>query len=325
MVHLVASSYGKDLVRILRVVRSPEEPQHHNVVEYNVRCLLSGAAFAPSYIRADNSPVVATDSIKNTLNVIAKRLPGSDVLCPERYALHVAQHFLSTYKHVEGVELDIQMLKWSRIALDGKPHGHSFVRDGDEKRLVRLLAERDPQDGKLRVKEFRSGLKDLLVFKSTGSAFHGFWRDEYTTLKEVHDRIFSTSIECWYTLGLPAKPISTLLQTPEAVPDFCTLYRAVTAHTLRIFATDVSASVQATLYRMCETILNDVSAKEEKAKCGMWIKDVEYSLPNKHYIPIDLSFMGLKNTDEKDAEVFLPSQHPSGLIKAKVARDASKL
>ena len=39
------------------------------------------------------------------------------------------------------------------------------------------------------------------VLKSTGSAFENFVRDEYTTLGEVDDRIFSTSVDLRYTYG----------------------------------------------------------------------------------------------------------------------------
>ena len=40
-----------------------------------------------------------------------------------------------------------------------------------------------------------------LVLKSTGSAFENFIRDEHTTLAEVNDRIFSTSVDLKYTYG----------------------------------------------------------------------------------------------------------------------------
>ncbi len=39
------------------------------------------------------------------------------------------------------------------------------------------------------------------MLKSTGSAFENFVRDEYTTLAEVDDRIFSTSVDLRYTYG----------------------------------------------------------------------------------------------------------------------------
>ena len=91
------------------------------------------------------------------------------------------------------------------------------------------------------------------VLKSTGSAFSGFIRDEYTTLAEVDDRIFSTSIDLVYTFAPvavppPADEKKLELHVPkvfqegtvwdENVPE-----RARKA-TLETFAKDESASVQ---------------------------------------------------------------------------------
>jgi urate oxidase len=71
--YLVHARYGKDKVRVLRVVR---EGAWHHVVEYTVTALLEGAIETRcvrlslsrrrlrrrSYTQADNSVVVATDS-----------------------------------------------------------------------------------------------------------------------------------------------------------------------------------------------------------------------------------------------------------------------
>ncbi|PWN54234.1 uricase [Violaceomyces palustris] len=313
-VHLASASYGKDLVRIFRIVRDSADPRLHKVAEYTVRCLLSGSSLIPSYTKADNSPVVATDTVKNTLNYLAKVLPAADVLCPEKYCLRVVNHFLSTYDHIEKVEVDLIQHKWTRIVLDqkdGGAHKHSFIRDGDDKRTVRAVSER--VGGEIRLTQLEGGIKGLLVLKSSGSAFYGFHRDSFTTLKEVHDRIFSTEVECSYSIKLASQPLPVLLKS--TLPDFCTISSSVRNHTLRIFALDDSASVQATMYRMGEAILADSG--------NSVVTDISYQLPNKHYIPIDLGFKGVSNLNEKDAEVFLPTAHPSGLIKAKIARTAA--
>lgn len=81
--YLSEARYGKDKVRLFRVVR--EDKTMHQIVEYDVQVLLEGdmerrqasaSPFRPgwfyfilmrmnSYTEADNSAVVATDSIKN--------------------------------------------------------------------------------------------------------------------------------------------------------------------------------------------------------------------------------------------------------------------
>lgn len=211
--HLAAYSYGKDDVRILRVVRDEQNPRHHRIVEYAIRCLLSGSKLESSYTYADNSLVVATDSIKNTLNLLAKKASGPQVLCPEIFALVIMNHFLSTYDHIESVELNIVHHKWSRIELDAnaarssgrdaaiaaaqgsQQHPHSFVKDGNERRMVRARGGRDSSSAPV-VELLEGGMEDLVVLKTSGSAFYGFLRDDYTTLPEVTDRCFSTSVDC---------------------------------------------------------------------------------------------------------------------------------
>lgn len=315
-VELAESSYGKDLVRILRVVRDPKDRSKQQVVEYTARCLLSGAKLDTSYTEGDNTLVVATDSNKNTMNWLAKTLPADMVQCPEKFALAIANHFLAKYSHLDGVEANLIQHKWSRISVDGEPHKHSFVRNGTESRVANVKVSRT--NGGVSVDHLSGGVKGLLVLKSSGSAFHGFLRDEFTTLKEVRDRIFSTEVECSYTMKLPAVPLAELVSSKrEQLPRFCAIFDSVVKHTLRVFALDDSASVQATMYRMGSDILAD-------SQNGA-VVSVSYALPNKHYIPIDLSWAQIDNTSETSAEVFLPTAHPSGLIRATIARKGAKL
>lgn len=118
----------------------------------------------------------------------------------------------------------------------------------------------------------RSGIDKLLVLKSTGSAFYGFHRDEYTRLPETWDRILSTEVECGWTW----KPFPSLADVRALAPKFDAAHEAARNTTLDIFAKDNSASVQATMYKMCDQILAQVPDVEK----------VDYSLPNKHYFEV---------------------------------------
>ncbi|KAF5373387.1 hypothetical protein D9757_009764 [Collybiopsis confluens] len=314
--YLSSARYGKDAVRVFRVVR---DGSTHTVVEYNVKVLLEGD-IEISYTEADNSVVVATDSMKNITYYLAKVSPH--ILVPERFALHLGLHIVSKYAHIHKAFVDIEQLRWSRIFVgkDGKPHPYSFMRDGDEKRIVK--AEIDGSAGKHKILgRISGGINDLLVLKSSGSSFTSFIRDEYTLLKEVDDRIFSTSVDLSYTfapISIPPPKDEKKLDfvapaldqaEPGSVWDPSVLERARTA-TLEIFATDESASVQATLYKMGQRII------EENAG----VQTVSYELPNKHYIPVDMSYIGLDNLTPAKAEVFQPVAAPSGLITATVSR-----
>jgi urate oxidase len=92
------------------------------------------------------------------------------------------------------------------------------------------------------------------VLKSTGSAFNGYIRDEYTTLREVDDRVLSTSVDMTYTfaplsLSSPTDPKKLDFTVPEgftpgSVWDADNVATRARNATLDIFALDESASVQ---------------------------------------------------------------------------------
>ena len=236
------------------------------------------------------------------------------MLQPETFALELGLHFVNTYSHIHKAHVDIIKLKWSRIPVKGAPHKHSFVRDGEDKRHVSVVV--DATQGKNRLSATcKAGVSDLLVLKSTGSSFENFVRDKYTTLPDVNDRIFSTSVECNYNIPIPASAL-TVAALPRIGIDFEHIFASMLETTFETFATHDSASVQATLYNMCVKILAD----------NKHVSDVGYKLPNKHYFAVNMDYIGVKNSKPKDAEVFQPVADPSGLIIATVSRDSvSKL
>ncbi|EIM90560.1 uricase [Stereum hirsutum FP-91666 SS1] len=327
---LSAARYGKDKVRVLRVVREPESKVHH-IVEYNVTVLLEGD-IETSYTQADNKVVVATDSMKNITYYLAKISPH--ILSPTRFALHLATHLVSKYPHIHKSFVTVDQLRWTRIVTSSKEgvadleggHTHAFWRDGDEKKFAKVEVAEKEGKAKLSAK-VEGGLRDLLVLKSTGSAFEDFVRDEYTTLVEVKDRILSTSIDLTYAFV----PFTITAPTDEKKLEFGEANCCVASKeggawdadkvakisrdiTLDVFAHDESASVQATLYKIAQTILAPASDPSKR------VSDVRIALPNKHYIPVNMSYIGVDNMTPNVAEVFQPVDAPSGLITATISR-----
>ncbi|KAF5371000.1 hypothetical protein D9615_010027 [Tricholomella constricta] len=342
---LQAARYGKDKVRVLRVVR---EGAWHHVVEYNVTALLEGdidvrpravstsnnmgvSPYMDTKTLAiciiNNSVVVATDSIKNITYYLAKISPH--VLVPEHFALHLGTHFVARYAHIHKAFITVEQLRWTRIPLNNtqsdegkeKGHTHSFYRDGDDKRIVKV--EVDASKGKDHlIGHVTSGISDLLVLKSTGSSFSNFVRDEYTTLAEVSDRIFSTAVDLQYAFApvrIPAPadakqldfPLGDFMKADGSVWDAVGVAERARRVTLEVFAEDESASVQATLYKMAQLLLAQNAG----------VQSVTYSLPNKHFIPVDMRYIGVENvTPPEKAEVFMPISAPSGLISATISR-----
>jgi urate oxidase len=201
--------------------------------------------------------------MKNTVYIKAKEHP---VTPPELFASILGTHFVETYAHITTAHINIVTHRWTRMIIDGKPHPHSFLRDGAETRNVEAVIRQGKGI------DIRSGIAGLLVLKSTGSQFHGFVRDEFTTLPEVWDRILSTEVDC----GWAWKTFSGLNAVKAILPKFDQAWEDSRNITLKTFAEENSPSVQNTMYKMCTQILEAVP--ETKA--------VDFSLPNKHYFTV---------------------------------------
>ncbi|WP_410605664.1 factor-independent urate hydroxylase [Amycolatopsis sp. lyj-90] len=270
------NQYGKAEVRLVTVRR---EGTVHHLKDLTVSTSLRGD-LAATHLTGDNADVVATDTQKNTVYAFAKEAPVGEI---EDFALRLGRHFVDSFEHISGARVLIDEHGWNRIS----GHDHAFSQAGSEKRTTAVTI----QDGQARVV---SGLDDLVVLKSTGSEFHGFPRDEYTTLAETNDRILATAVTArWRYQG-------------DGI-DWAASHAEVRRILLETFADKYSLSLQQTLYAMGEAVLEE---REEVA-------EVRLSLPNKHHFLVDLSPFGLKN----DNEVFYAADRPYGLIEGVVLRD----
>lgn len=278
MSNLVASRYGKGRVRVFKILR---EGTVHRIKDINAAVFLEGD-FASSFTAADNTKVVATDTIKNTVNVLAKDHLGDEI---ERFAIHLGQHFMR-YDQVHQAIIDISERDWRRMDIDHKPHPHAFMAGSEAMLFTHVTWTRSNQ-------VVQSGVRDMLILKSTGSGFEEYPKDEFTTLRETADRILGTAFTCTWTFEkLPA--------------NFQETNRRCLAAMLKVFAENYSPSVQTTLYQMAEAAL---------AACPE-ISRLDLAMPNKHCLLIDLSPFGKENKNE----VFVPIDEPHGQIEASVSR-----
>ena len=277
---LIQNTYGKGRVRTLRLHRA--EDGRHEVRELALKVLLDGD-FGCAYTEADNTTSVATDTIKNLVNVVAHESLGAEA---EPFCQAVAARFLDRYPQVARVTVTAHETRWQRLVLDGQPHPHSFTLDANGKPTVLVAASRSGV-------ETRSGVEGYTIMKTTESGWVGYVMDEYTTLAETRDRIVATSMDAsWAWRSDP--------------PSFPEANARVLDTMLRVFATTYSASVQDSLYRMGEAVLEAVPE----------VASLRIACPNKHYIPINLAPFGLHN----QGEVFLPTDEPHGQIECTVGR-----
>ena len=281
---LGANQYGKAEVRLVRITRDTER---HEIEDLNVTSQLRGD-FEACHTEGDNSQVVATDSQKNTIYAFAKE---NGIGSPEEFLLTLGRHFVDDYPWVSGGRWEAQQYAWQRITVDGEPHDHSFVRAGRETRTAVVQIDGDET-------HVVAGLTDCTVLKSTGSEFHGFPRDRYTTLAETTDRILATSVTAWWRYTSTSGDFAAL--------DFSGLYEGIRDTMLARFASLHSYALQQTLFEMGKAVLE---AFPEVAEC-------KFSMPNKHHFLVDLEPFGLDNPNE----VFFAADRQYGLIQATVER-----
>jgi urate oxidase len=277
------NQYGKAENRVVRVYRDTDR---HEIRDLNVSTALRGD-FAAAHVEGDQAQVLPTDTQKNTAFAYAKH---HGVASPEDYALALGQRLLAATPAAAGALVTVEEFAWRRVEVDGVGHDHAFVRRGEEVRTVIADVTREGV-------AVESGLRDLVVLKSTGSEFKGFLRDEYTTLEETDDRILATSLTARWT------------HLPERHPDdWDAAYVAVRQLLVATFATTYSRALQETLYAMGRAVL--------EAHEG--IAEISFAAPNKHHHLVDLSPFGLDNP----GEVFIAADRPYGLIEATVTREA---
>jgi urate oxidase len=280
------NQYGKAETRVVRIYR---DAPRHEIRDISVSTALRGD-FAAAHLRGDQSQVLPTDSQKNTCFAYAKQKGIGQI---EDYAISLARHFVEDVAPVTGARVEVEEYAWERISVGGEEHDHAWVSRGAEVRTAVVTVEGSGPGQRTGV---ISGLKDLVLLKSTGSEFWGFLKDGYTTLAETHDRVLATSLTARWRY------------TRTDVP-WGRVHQDVRRLLVERFAQVHSFALQQTLWEMGKAALE---AHPE-------IAEIELSAPNKHHIPVDLAPFGVSN----NGEVFHADDRPYGLIECTVGRDGT--
>jgi urate oxidase len=276
---LTHNNYGKSEIRLVKVVRRPD---CHELRDLTVDVALEGD-FDAAHIEGDNTGLLATDTMRNTVYALAKEDPIDDI---ESFGVRLVKHFLAASPAVGRARVNIVEHPWARLEVDGHPHQHAFQRSNGGDRVATVSGE----EGEIRVE---AGIDDLLVLKTTGSGWEGYLHDRYTSLPETSDRILATVITARWSYG-------------ETGVAFSQAWHAVRRVILETFGDHYSPSVQFTLHRMGRAVLEAVPEVER----------IHFSLPNKHHIRYELDRFGLEN----DNEIFHATTEPYGLIEGTVER-----
>jgi urate oxidase len=280
MIELAENRYGKSRVRLMKVIR---HNGMHDLCEWTVQVLLKGD-FDSAHLEGDNSKILPTDTMKNTVYSIAR---SSTATTMEDYAKELANFLLSRNPQVSSAAITLESTMWKRLTVDHKPHPSAFMRGSAE---VQTTTVERTQSAPFQI---LSGLNNLTILKTTHSGFEGYIKDSLTTLPETKDRILATAMRAGW------RYTSTNI-------NFDSVRSAIRETMLRTFADHESKSVQHTLYAMAERALETVPE----------IDDIEITMPNKHCLLVDLSRFDQDNPNQ----IFVPTDEPSGYIEARVVR-----
>jgi urate oxidase len=267
--------YGKSEVRLVKLDRGPER---HELRDLTVQVMLEGE-YEAVHTKGDNTGLVATDTMRNVVYALAAERTLASL--PD-FARALVEHFLE-HEMVTGALARISEYPWQRLPSD---HSHAWQRGAGGTRIEEVRADPGGMG-------HSAGIEDLLVLRSSGSAFEGFDRDRYTTLPETDDRILATVVTAGW-------------EYVEGAGDLEAAWGSVRDRLLEAFTDHHSPSVQFTLYRMGEAVLE--SHPE--------IERIRLTLPNRHHLPFDVSSFGV----EDRGEVFHATTEPYGLIEATVER-----
>jgi urate oxidase len=281
-IRLAENSYGSSQIHLLRVSK---QQGRHDVREIVLSIRFEGD-FEAAHVKGDNRKILPADTMKNTVYALARQHSIEPL---ESFGLHLIEHFLTYNTQVTRVIIEASEKIWARLPHGGKLHASAFARAGEQERTCFLSGTRQGT-------QVRAGIENLIVLKTSNSAFEDFKKDPYTTLQEEGDRILSIVISAdWlYT---------------EQDAEFGPLWHAVKKMLLETVAEHHSHSLQHTLYAMGEAILGNFEN----------ISEIHLSLPSQHYHLADLAALGMDNP----GTVFLPAGEPNAAIEAILRKTAT--
>ena len=288
---LHTNRYGKSRVRLMRLTKHFD---HHDLDEWTVQILLTGD-FDTAHTHGDNSKILPTDTMKNTVYFVARESKAASM---EEYAQELINYLLTRNPQVSSAEVVIESTLWKRLTVDAKPFPTAFMRGSDERQTTTVSRQ---QDAPFRI---TSGLDRLSILKTSNSAFTGYIKDALTTLPETTDRLFGTALKAEWPYTPEA--IARAAASSDQAIDFNKVRTHIREAMLSTFAKHDSLSVQQTLFAMAEAALAHTDL----------IDEIYLLMPNKHNLLVDLSRFGQENPNH----IFVPTDEPHGTIEATVRR-----
>jgi urate oxidase len=210
-----------------------------------VLLLVYGDAFWKTYTEGDNTGLVATDSMKNFIQRETMKYEGDDLA---EYCHVLGRTFLDKYPQVEGVQVSAVEIPYADVGPGSSQAPHSrvaFAPSGPERATARVELTRNE------IVDATSGIRGFRLLRLGGSAFHGFVRDEYTTLPDIRNRPLHMWLDLEWQYTDRGKAFGT--------GDVGRVRQVVHG----VFASFESGSIQQVIHQMGTRILNELPAISE--------------------------------------------------------------
>ena len=241
MIAIAENKYGKSRVRLVKVKR---KDGWHDLREWTVEVLLQGD-FDSCFIEGDNSKILPTDTMKNTVYSLARSSTAESM---EDFAKELVEFLVQRNPQVSAAEISVSDKAWDHLPTGGKPHPTTFIQMRTESQRTKVKKELKKKVKKSEAGDFAvsAGFENLVLMKTSGSAFEGYIQDSLTTLQPAKDRLLGTELSANWNYS-------------RSDLAFNSLRRKTRETLLDVFAAHQSKSVQHTLYAMGKAVLEAVA------------------------------------------------------------------
>jgi len=205
----------------------------------NISILIYGDAFWPTYTTGDNTGLIATDSMKNFVQREMLNYEGADL---EDCLRFLAAKFLAAYSQVEGIQMSAVQIPYAAIPGSSV----AFAPAGPEQATARIELNREG------IVEAVSGLSGFRLLRLGGSAFHGFVRDQYTTLPDIANR----PLHMWLDLEWQYTDFTAAFSSGSTTA-------AVRRMVHQVFHAFESGSIQQIIYQLGTRMLAEIPSISE--------------------------------------------------------------
>ena len=303
-------NYGKEKIGIYRTYATPLENvrtipessfdgRDNTLLGLDVRVRLEGDKFFKNFKEADNTDLVATDTMKNFVQYQLGEYDGATV---EGFLDFTGREFLEQYPQIEAIQLSADQIPFDELDVptddgDFEPSELVFRVSQNESGFGEVYLTRG-DDGP-QIEEQNSGITDLQLVKVKGSSFTDYVQDEHTTLPEREDRTLYISMDIFWNYEDPEDCLGEEPQryvAPEQVRDI--------AHVM--FDEVYSQSIQDLIYQVGLRVLERFPQLES----------VNFEANNQTWIAVREEIDG-----DEDVRVLREPARPTGYQQFSMNRD----